>query len=91
MRQLPPQEERVETGAVRFGDDWPGYFMRGDNAMFFAIALDRYLKIQAERYARPEEQILHTILKNVATNILEQVPLNKQSKGDKSNEDHISE
>ncbi|MHC4215534.1 MAG: hypothetical protein ACYSWP_19410 [Planctomycetota bacterium] len=23
---------RVETGAVQFGNDWPGLFIRGDNA-----------------------------------------------------------
>jgi hypothetical protein len=23
---------RVETGPVQFGDDWPGLFIRGDNA-----------------------------------------------------------
>lgn len=31
---LPPPTDlpRVETGAVQFGDDWPGLFIRGDNA-----------------------------------------------------------
>jgi uncharacterized protein (TIGR02996 family) len=24
---------RVETGAVQFGNDWPGLFLRGDNAL----------------------------------------------------------
>jgi hypothetical protein len=28
----PPDLPRVETGAVQFGDDWPGLFVRGDNA-----------------------------------------------------------
>jgi len=23
----------METGAVRFGDDWPGIFIRGDSAL----------------------------------------------------------
>jgi hypothetical protein len=35
-RQLlpaPPGIPRVETGAVQFGDDWPGLFLRGDNAL----------------------------------------------------------
>ncbi len=27
-----PEGGRVETGPVRFGDDWPGVFIRGDNA-----------------------------------------------------------
>ena len=29
----PPGLLRVETGAVQFGDDWPGLFIRGDNAL----------------------------------------------------------
>jgi hypothetical protein len=24
--------KRVETGVIQFGDDWPGYFFRGDEA-----------------------------------------------------------
>jgi hypothetical protein len=37
----PTQEQvgRVETGPVRIGDDWPGVFVRGDDAMHYAIAL----------------------------------------------------
>ncbi len=30
---------RVETGPVQFGKDWPGVFIRGDNAFMFASAL----------------------------------------------------
>lgn len=30
---------RMETGAVQFGDDWPGVFIRGDNAAFMAMNL----------------------------------------------------
>lgn len=34
IRKLPAPEDgkRVETGPVQFGDDWPGYFFRGDDA-----------------------------------------------------------
>ena len=28
---------RIETGPVQFGNDWPGLFIRGDNA--FALAM----------------------------------------------------
>lgn len=31
---------RVETGAVQFGDDWPGYFIRGDDALHFCKVID---------------------------------------------------
>lgn len=39
IRQLPQQAERVETGSVQFGDDWPGVFIRGDNAGYYALIL----------------------------------------------------
>lgn len=34
---------RLETGPVQCGDDWPGIFIRGDEAMHFAHALSRAL------------------------------------------------
>jgi len=38
------QEEsrgRIETGVVQFADDWPGVFIRGDNAIAYASELRR--------------------------------------------------
>lgn len=32
-------ENRLETGVVQDGDDWPGVFIRGDSAANFAFAL----------------------------------------------------
>lgn len=43
LRQFPAQVERVETGPVQFGDDWPGVFIRGDNALTFAISVRNVL------------------------------------------------
>lgn len=44
IRQLPAVGDRVETGPVAFGDDWPGVFIRGDNALIgYAPALSRVL------------------------------------------------
>lgn len=31
--------ERMETGPVRFGDDWAGVFIRGDAAQGYAMAI----------------------------------------------------
>lgn len=39
-QQAPPLiSGRPETGPMRFGDDWPGVFIRGDNAMAYAMTL----------------------------------------------------
>lgn len=40
MRRLPrPQDGlgRVEDGAIQFGDDWPGTFLRGDTSRGYAV------------------------------------------------------
>lgn len=34
---------RIETGPIQFGDDWPGIFIRGDNAIGYATAIRRLL------------------------------------------------
>jgi len=36
-------KNRVETGTVQFGDDWPGVFIRGDNAGWYAHILGSFL------------------------------------------------
>jgi hypothetical protein len=36
---MPPDAPRVETGTVQFGEDWPGVFIRGDDAAYYAMAL----------------------------------------------------
>jgi hypothetical protein len=38
---------RVETGAVQFGDDWPGLFIRGDNAYFLMLWIRRLAELLA--------------------------------------------
>lgn len=43
IRVLPQQSERVETGALQFGDDWPGTFIRGDNAGYYSMMLGHLL------------------------------------------------
>ena len=44
VRKLDGQAERVETGPVQFGDDWPGLFVRGDNCAYYQIAVDNALR-----------------------------------------------
>ena len=35
--------ERVETGSIRFGNDWPGFFIRGDDAHSYANHLSNII------------------------------------------------
>jgi hypothetical protein len=65
IRLLPEQEERVETGAVQFGDDWPGVFIRGDDAFFFAHHLRLMLDtpdLDIPWYSRTTLNGLHAVI-----------------------------
>jgi len=44
MRRLPAVSERVETGAIQFGDDWPGLFLRGDHAAYLSACITVLLR-----------------------------------------------
>jgi len=42
IRKIPfNDKERVETGAVQFGDDWPGLFVRGDDCLTLLFLLQK--------------------------------------------------
>lgn len=41
MRKLPAAEPRVETGAIQFGEDWAGLFIRGDSAAAYSLYLEQ--------------------------------------------------
>ena len=34
-------KQRVETGPIQFNNDWPGIFIRGDDALGYLIWLER--------------------------------------------------
>lgn len=44
VTRLPEQTPRVESGVMQFGDDWPGVFFRGDDALYFAHLLSTALE-----------------------------------------------
>lgn len=44
VRILSAPETRVENGPVQFGDDWPGVFIRGDSAGYYAMTLRTLLE-----------------------------------------------
>ncbi len=46
---LDEAEPRVETGVTRFGEDWPGVFIRGDNAFYYSELLERILPLIKEQ------------------------------------------
>lgn len=47
---LKASKDRIETGPVKFNDDWTGLHIRGDNALYFAMCLDDVLANLPEYY-----------------------------------------
>lgn len=79
IRTLPAVETRVETGPIRFGEDWPGIFIRGDNAFALRLELE-----QAEKLI--EDGLAKSFLRSVIL-LLDECNLNPSTKlGDKVSE-----
>jgi hypothetical protein len=58
MLPAPAGSPRVETGAVQFGDDWPGLFIRGDNAYYLIM----WIRQLAERLAQhPDRNVAEAL------------------------------
>lgn len=55
---------RIETGAACNGDDWPGIFIRGDEAMGLAARLEYCLHTGTEQI-RGNEQIRQIVLRDL--------------------------
>lgn len=64
LQRVPGFEHgRPETGPMQFGDDWPGVFIRGDNAlMAYAPAVRMLLKHPDEMWAKPAVEGLLRLL-----------------------------
>jgi hypothetical protein len=61
--KIPEGQGRIETGTVQFNDDWPGYFIRGDN--FAMIQMDlMHLESEIEKLS-PMAQMAFRSLKGL--------------------------
>ena len=38
-----PGDDRIETGPIQFGADWPGVFIRGDDCVNFLSSLRTFM------------------------------------------------
>jgi hypothetical protein len=62
-----PHAERVETGSLEINGDWPGVFIRGDNALYFSFMLSRAIE-ELEKQQEFDVIMLHT-LKDLASTL----------------------
>ena len=85
MRKISiDNEERIETGVVQFNDDWPGVFIRGDNALHFGHIIgniiscckdDKMIDFFDKMYLEQLETLLNSV----------HVMNNKEEKNEKDN------
>lgn len=65
IQQVPALASgRPETGAMQFGNDWPGVFIRGDNALFFARTLTAAMALY------PDKAMERSILRGLRDTLL---------------------
>jgi len=57
-------DKRVETGPTQFNDDWPGIFIRGDRAAYFASCLEGYLNGQNDAFTLATVRNIVTVLRS---------------------------
>lgn len=58
--------DKPKTGAMRFGDDWTGIFLRGDHAHVYALAIQKILETSEQ-----DLDIFHAAILERLTRILE--------------------
>ena len=58
---------RVESGPLQINDDWPGFFIRGDNAGWYEMILNQSIHAIENKESVPRTNL--TILKNLANNL----------------------
>lgn len=62
---------RVETGPVQFGEDWPGTFIRGDNAAWYAMSIQMILERLGDQMSPIMERVpLENLMRDLASSNL---------------------
>lgn len=77
VRVLPEQKQRVETGAIQFGGDWPGLFMRGDDCISLLLMLKHV--VDGNTPSEVDKYLLLDLMKTIAEDVF--VPPQKTNQG----------
>lgn len=65
------RDERPETGAMKFGEDWTGVFLRGDDAIPYALALRHLLELHPTVADDDTNPVLATMVLKGLVDVLE--------------------
>jgi hypothetical protein len=66
VRKFPEQEERVESGPIQFGNDWPGLFLRGDDCMGYITTIQLHMQAPTN-YTR---KMMESLLKQLSSSLV---------------------
>lgn len=62
---------RVPTGAVQFNDDWPGLFVRGDNAFALMLELKQILEtLDAHKELNCQTYLVREIVQTLEQDVI---------------------
>lgn len=61
---------RVESGVIKFGDDWPGVFFRGDTAIGYAMQLQRAIALLAALPEADDARFMLPVLDGLLSELL---------------------
>jgi hypothetical protein len=61
-------EDRVETGALQFNDDWPGLFVRGDDCIYLSMLLHKI--INNEEFDIFDRTVIKSLIREIEDNVL---------------------
>lgn len=77
--------DRVETGAVKFGDDWTGLFIRGDDC----IRMMQSLEYMLSRVNADPNSIEFKIYNSYLEMLIEEIKTNVLSRTNETNADFL--
>lgn len=53
---------RIETGVIQFDDDWPGVYIRGDDAFKYAFSIRNFVEYVSDGYKAIDPFALSVLL-----------------------------
>jgi hypothetical protein len=67
---IPGGSGKAPTGALQFEDDWPGLFVRGDDAGMLMIEIDQLLAFAREKKAPVMTRTLKQVRDIIANDVI---------------------
>ena len=78
IKKLPDFGERIENGAIQFGEDWPGLYLRGDTAS--DLAMNICIVLQGAFHGGMADVISMEVLAGLVKMIANDICINDESR-----------